>query len=144
MFKSRDHESIFMTIDMPLYQEQCSTAADLLESVPEVIGVTHDYYGSFIFTLEEDTEQTEELYDRINEALEEMIIDFFDLDEGLHYHFTNDAENPTIEEIHRAYAVVTERLGYAFNIEDIKYTVIETHGEEEYENYIVEQKLIAA
>lgn len=75
-FKKIDDESFFIVVDMPLWKDQCQKLYELLDAkLPDTVwSVNHDNYGSFIVELEDGVKQSDELYEKIWDAGEEVFL----------------------------------------------------------------------
>lgn len=75
-FRKIDNESFFIVVDMPLWDDQCQKLQELLDAkLPDTVwNVKHDNYGSFIVELEDGVKQSDELYEKIWAAGEDLFL----------------------------------------------------------------------
>tara|TARA_R110001606_G_scaffold93874_3_gene208341 strand:- start:1766 stop:2215 length:450 start_codon:yes stop_codon:yes gene_type:complete len=75
-FKKKDDDSFFIVVDMPLWKDQCQKLYALLDAkLPDTVwDVTTDNYGSFIVELHNGVEQSDELYEKIWDAGEQVFL----------------------------------------------------------------------
>ncbi len=80
-FKKIDDTNFFIVVEMPLYEEQCQRLYDLLDAkIPNtIVDVSQDSYGSFKVEIEEGVAQTDELYESIWEAGEDLFVALYEI-----------------------------------------------------------------
>ena len=140
MFKIRDENSFFILIDMPLYETQCQKLYDLLEQANLPIeDVIHDHYGSFVVVVEEGVQLSQDLFESVWEAGEDLLnaLNFLN-------NFSDVADETTVEEAIEYCIWLHNQIGYEFDISDIIETVSYLHDETEVREAAIGYKLALA
>lgn len=120
-FKKIDDESFFIVIDMPIGNTQCQKLFDLMQAeLPYTVwNVKHDHYGSFIVELQDGVEQSDELYEKIWAAGEDLFIAMHNLQM-----FGEDgAFGMDVKETWDYVIDLNKICGYEYDAEDIIETV---------------------